>query len=242
MLKSFFSTEKQYRIFLVLCLSTLLNFALVGYRLLHTGFDFGQINEFYDLAMTRSTTFLFLVWNLFLALVPYLLSLLLPKLPKRWLAAPLLIVWLVFLPNAPYIVTDLMHLSRRTDQWLYWYDVVMVVVLAWTGCLLGATSLGIMQGIVARYLGRMASWLFVLGSAGLCGIGIYVGRFQRWNSWDVLFNPLALVRDLAAVFGQPRLDPYPWALCALFAAFVLMSYITLVAARNALTASGEQRG
>jgi len=219
------------RAFYALWCASVLAYALLAFRIGRTG----------------SWDFRWLAWNLILAWVPYGASLLAdwqrlrrPDRPWRLLAPSLL--WLAFLPNAPYIVTDLMHLTRRADQWLYWYDMVMVVALAWTGCLLGAISLGIMQGIVARYLGQAAGWLFVLGSAGLCGVGIYVGRFHRWNSWDVLLNPLALVRDMATIFRHPRLDPSPWALCALFAAFVLMSYLTLVAARSALPASGEQGG
>ncbi len=194
---------------------------------------------------TESWHFRWLAWNLILAWVPFGASLLAdwlrlrrPERPWRLLAPAAL--WLAFLPNAPYIVTDLMHLGRRDDQWLYWYDVIMVVAVAWTGCVLGAVSLGIMQGIVARYLGRAMGWLFVLASAGLCGFGIYVGRFHRWNSWDILFNPLTLLRDLATVFLHPLQYPRPWALCALFAAFVLVSYLTLVAARAALPANAER--
>ena len=80
-----------------------------------------------------------------------------------------------------------------------------------------------------------------LSSAGLCGFGIYVGRFQRWNSWDLLVNPLSLLRDLAAVFQHPMQQPRPWAMCALFAAFVLVGYLTLMATRSALPTNAETR-
>lgn len=187
-----------------------------------------------------------LVWNLFLAWVPFGASLLAdwlrlrhPERPWRLIAPAAL--WLAFLPNAPYIVTDLMHIAPRPDPWIYWYDVVTIAAVAWTGCVLGAVSLGIMQGIVARYLGRAVSWFFVLLSAGLCGFGIYVGRFQRWNSWDLLVNPLSLLRDLAAVFHHPLQQPRPWAMCALFAAFVLVGYLTLMATRSALPTNAETR-
>jgi uncharacterized membrane protein len=194
---------------------------------------------------TGSWHFRWLAWNLILAWVPYGASLLAewlrlrrPDRPWRLLAPAAL--WLAFLPNAPYIVTDLMHITHRADPWLYWYDVITLVAVAWTGCVLGAVSLGIMQGIVARYLGRVVGWLFVVASAGLCGFGIYVGRFERWNSWDLLLNPLSLLRDLATVFQHPLQQPRPWALCALFAAFVLASYLTLAAARTALPATAER--
>jgi uncharacterized membrane protein len=217
------------RAFYALCFASALVCALLAVRIERTG----------------SWHLRWLVWNLFLAWVPYGASLLADWLrvrrPERpWRVLIPAAVWLAFLPNAPYLVTELMHLTQRTDQWLYWYDVITIAALAWTGCVLGAVSLGIMQGIVARYLGRAIGWLFVLGAAGLCGFGIYVGRFQRWNSWDLLVNPLSLLRDLATVFQHPMQQPRPWALCALFAAFVLASYLTLVAARSALPAGVER--
>lgn len=173
------------------------------------------------------------VWNLFLAWVPYVASLAAALLWRGWPGRPWLLVlpglaWLAFLPNAPYLVTDFIHIRQRQGlPWLYWYDIVMMAIFAWTGCVLGAVSLGIMQRIVAGYLGRAVGWLFALGAAGLCGVGIYLGRFGRWNSWDLLLNPRALAADLLAPLRDPTAYLRPLALCALFAAFFLISYLTL---------------
>ena len=218
------------RAFYALWFASILACALLAYRIDRTG----------------SWQFRWLAWNLLLAWVPYGVSLLADWLRARRPGQPWMLIlpgalWLAFLPNAPYIVTDLMHLNQRADQWLYWYDVIMVVAFAWTGCVLGAISLGIAQGIVARHLGRLVGWLFVLVTAGLCGFGIYVGRFLRWNSWDLLTNPLTLARDLADAFRHPLQHPHPWALCALFAAFVLVGYLTLTATRTALPATIDSR-
>lgn len=218
------------RAFYALCCASVLACALLVVRVERTG----------------SWHFRWLAWNLVLAWVPYGAMLVADWLRARrprqpWLLVPPGLLWLAFLPNAPYIVTDLMHLSPRAGEWLYWYDVIMVVAFAWTGCVLGALSLGIAQGIVAHYLGRLIGWCWVLVSAGLCGFGIYVGRFLRWNSWDLLVNPLTLSRDLAAVFQHPLQHPRPWALCALFAAFVFVGYLTLAATRVALPATTEPR-
>lgn len=187
-----------------------------------------------------------LTWNLLLAWVPYLASLWADRL-HRWRAArPWWLVvpgalWLLFLPNAPYIVTDFMHVRHRPEfPLLFWYDVITLVTLAWTGCVLGAVSLGIMQRIVAGYLGRVASWLFVLGTAGLCGVGIYLGRFLRWNSWDLLIAPRARLAELIAPALNPTAYLRPLAMCALFAAFFLVCYLTL-GARAGLSGA-EERG
>lgn len=182
---------------------------------------------------------LWFTWNLLLAWVPYLAGLGTlhlwrrdPARPWRLLAPALL--WLAFLPNAPYIITDFIHVRARADlPWLYWYDMVNIALLAWTGCVLGALSLGMIQRIVASYLGRALGWLFVLGTAGLCGGGIYLGRFARWNSWDLLTNPRALVSALLPAILQPTDYLRPWALSGLFAAFFLVSYL-LLAARPSL--------
>lgn len=226
MLKSIFQTEKQYRLFLLLCLSTLLNFVLVGYRLIHTGFDFGQINEFYDLAMTRGTTFLFLIWNLFLAWIPYILSLFLPKLPNRWLAIPLLAVWLVFLPNAPYIVTDLMHIHYRSGIPL-WYDMMMIFSFAWTGLLLGFISLLNVQAFLEKNIGKRLSASIIWTAIGLCAFGVYMGRYQRWNTWDLLLQPFQLFWDVAGVVLHPFSNLGSLGLAAVMAGVLGIGYMTL---------------
>ncbi len=226
MLKSLFPTDKQYRIFQLLCLSTLLNFGLVGYRLYHTGFDFGQINSLYDFAMTRSTTFLFLGWNLFLAWIPYTLSLLLPKLPSRWLAVPLLAVWLVFLPNAPYIVTDLMHVHYRTGIPL-WFDMMMIFSFAWTGLMLGLISIMDVQFYLEKHLGKRPAAAITAGVIGLCAFGVYVGRYQRWNSWDLLHEPYQLFWDMASVLVNPMNNLGTLGLAAVMAGVLGIGYLTL---------------
>lgn len=182
-------------------------------------------------------------WNLILAWVPYAASLWAARLRRPgspWLLIAPGLLWLAFLPNAPYLVTDFMHIRPRVGMpWLFWYDMVMMAIFAWTGCVLGAVSLGIMQRIVASYLGRATGWLFVLGTAGLCGVGVYLGRFGRWNSWDLLLNPRALAFDVLGPLHDPAAALRPLAMCALFAAFFLVSYLTLSGRMGA--AGAEER-
>lgn len=185
------------------------------------------------LERTHSWGFFFLGWNLILAWIPYLASLLAGAIflhrPAGWwrTLAPSA-VWLAFFPNAPYLVTDLMHLSsRQGDPWLFWFDIVLLATFAWTGCVLGVASLRGMQALVTAIAGWAASWLFVLGATGLGGVGIYLGRFHRWNSWDLLANPGGILADVAAGLSNPATQLRPWGLCALFAAFILVCYLTL---------------
>jgi uncharacterized membrane protein len=208
--------------FYALTLSSVLAYALLTFRI----------------ARLDNPSYAWFAWNLFLAWVPYGASLLVARLAlgndaRPWRALPLVGVWLAFLPNAPYLITDFMHIRARPDMpWLFWYDLMMMAIFAWTGCILGAVSLGIMQRIVARYWGRATSWCFVLATAGLCGVGIYLGRFQRWNSWDLLLNPQLVARDLLGPLVDPLAHLRPLALSALFATFFLISYLTLAARPN----------
>jgi uncharacterized membrane protein len=184
--------------------------------------------------LSRSLTYVFLGWNLFLAWIPYVSSLwavyLHQRYPDRWwyLLLPGAF-WLIFFPNAPYIVTDFLHLRARAPIPL-WYDVGLLSVFTWTGLFLAVFSLRAMQVLVKRYLGFVASWLFVLGALGLGGFGVYIGRFLRWNSWDLLFHPRSVLTDLAIQLIDPWDYPRLVGVTLVFAALLLVCYLALTAA------------
>ncbi len=183
--------------------------------------------------LSRELTFYFLLWNLFLAWIPYVISLAISfvhrRHPRLWWLYLLLpgLLWLIFLPNAPYIVTDLWHLDERRPVPL-WYDIGMFATFAWTGCFLGIISLNQMQHIVRQLFGRAVSWLFALSTIGLCATGIYLGRFGNWNSWDLFFRPQSVLSDAIARFAQPIRSSQALGMTLLFAAFLLVCYVTLV--------------
>ncbi len=142
--------------------------------------------------ITGSPRFLFLNWNLFLAFLPWMLSTLViiyPKLQRSKLSlATLLFSWLLFFPNAPYILTDLFHLRLKTSVPV-WFDLVLILSFAWTGLLMGFMSLLDIEAVLSRW---MKSRVVALTSTALLFIGsfgIYVGRFLRWNSWDIISQP-----------------------------------------------------
>ncbi|HHM20784.1 MAG TPA: DUF1361 domain-containing protein, partial [Bacteroidetes bacterium] len=193
-MEKYFSSKKQYHIFLILCLTTLFDVVLVGYRNYHIGFNYSQIASVRDIASTRSITYMFLIWNLFLAWIPYLISLILDRLPRRWMAVPLLLVWVVFFPNAPYILTDLMHVGHHPPVPV-WYDTVLLFSFAWTGLLLGFLSLMDVQRFLEKNISKRVAGVVVWGVVGLSAFGVYLGRFQRWNSWDVVTQPYQLFMD-----------------------------------------------
>ena len=157
-------------------------------------------------AITGEARLLFLPWNLFLAWVPYALSLgawctyLRGGHTRIWLL-PLSLVWLLFLPNAPYIVTDLVHLENVPPAWTGLYTVVLAA-FAVAAVLLGLASLRIMHAILDARVGPRASWVVLAVVFVLTGIGIYVGRIVRWNSWDVFSRPELVVRSTLEAIAQ----------------------------------------
>jgi uncharacterized membrane protein len=182
----------------------------------------------------RSLTFIGLPWNLFLAWLPAASALVAYNLAKRgswlsWLMVPgCALFWLLFLPNAPYLVTDILHLQARPPVPL-WYDLLMLVAFGWTGLFLGLVSLFLMQEVIREAAGSAASWAFVLGALALSSFGIYLGRFLRWNSWDVFFNPIQLGMDVAMQIRHPLANLRTYVFSAIFAFFFLSVYLMLVA-------------
>ncbi len=224
-----FSEDRQFRQFMLLCLFTLFNFCLVGVRLYYLDFNLASIQSSEDLFLLRgTTTFLFLIWNLFLAWIPYWLSLsvapLYERSQSRLLTGGLLFVWLLFLPNAPYILTDLLHLRMRAPI-PFWYDLMLLISFAWTGLLLGIISLYEVHRFIAEQWSKLAGWFFVIICVVLSGLGVYIGRFLRWNSWDIVTQPFELMHDLLNILIEPQSFNGSGSII-IFAAFFLLSYLT----------------
>src|SRR5215510_1860816 len=172
----------------------------------------------------------FLIWNLFLAWIPFLIAYFIytVSLARKWLYVVIPIsafLWLIFFPNAPYILTDFQHLAGVWSDVPIWYDVMLLIWFAFTGLLLGMVSLFLMQEIIRREFGRWVGWGFVALVAGLSSAGIYMGRFLRWNSWDILRNPAGIALYTFERVQDPSLQSIGFT--SLFAAFFLFLYITL---------------
>lgn len=148
----------------------------------------------------RYSCFLF---NLFLAWIPLgftfaihtLRSAEIPRQRAIWACA---VAWFLFFPNAPYIVTDMVHLGGFTkiDGVPKWFDIMVIMGHAVTGLFLGCASLWAMETLVAERLGRRMGWIFSVGMLALASFGIYLGRFLRLNSWDVVFRPDRIVERM----------------------------------------------
>lgn len=178
---------------------------------------------------TGSGYYRFLITNLFLACIPLFLSTAL-RIARHWqlpwtIQLAVLSLWLLFLPNAPYILTDILHLTRASHA-PAWYDLALLLSCAGTGLLVGYLSLVDVQTIVARSIGQAWSWIFALVSLVLSGFAIYLGRFLRWNSWDVLIDPgrlFGLADGLLRPWGHVR----SLAVTLIFGVILMLGYISL---------------
>jgi len=171
-----------------------------------------------------------LIWNLFLAWIPFILAYLAHSISWRrnwlYLVIPFIaFLWLIFFPNAPYMLTDLQDLSRTATDAPLWYDVIIVVWCSWTAMLLGVVSLYLMQDIVHRTFGRFFGWAFVFIISAASSFGIYIGRFVRLNSWDILQNPAETGMNILGLVIDPsrRLAAFTF----LYTFFFLFVYLLL---------------
>ncbi len=223
--------NRDQQLFLVLVLMTAFDALLLLFRLYKMNSIPEEIPKVGTLIQYRGYTFLFLAWNLFLAWIPYLMAMLLENKAKCgkswWLLLPIFAGWLLFFPNAPYIVTDLLHLRHRPPLPL-WYDLLLIFSFAWTGLMLGFLSLLKVHRVLDKVMGKTIGWTVVLISIALTGFGVYLGRFLRWNSWDVVTQPFALLKDIGTVLSQPLLYLNTFGLAIVLTAMLLLGYFMLL--------------
>ncbi|MEK6154598.1 DUF1361 domain-containing protein [Flavobacteriaceae bacterium 3-367] len=187
---------------------------------------FGLALLLFRILLTHSLFYVFLGWNLFLAGIPYLIT--------RWIQGRnagqnshirfymAFSAWLLFLPNSPYIITDLVHLHNESSS-LVWYDLFLVFVFAVNGLILGLLSmLDMHRFLVRRYSTKMAHYLMFFVCL-LSGYGIYLGRFLRFNSWDLFTRPLRLLREMV----QTLPDPKVWLMTFAFGGFLWILFLVV---------------
>ena len=179
---------------------------------------------------TGQPLFLWLNWNLFLAFLPYAVTRWLSGAPA-WVAnRPKFVAvftgWLLLFPNAFYIITDLFHLRARLPVPL-WFDLLLILSFVWNGLLFGILSLCQMEKLIEERFSLKKEWLFLYPVMLLTAFGIFVGRYWRYNSWDVLSNPFELVQDSVYLLVHPLRHFYSWGMIFGYALFMTLLYNTL---------------
>jgi uncharacterized membrane protein len=175
---------------------------------------------------TGGRGFLFLNWNLFLAFIPWALTSLaaIRPLHKSKIKTVLLVIcWLLFFPNAPYLLTDLFYLRLKTNMPV-WYDLLLFLSFAWTGLLCGFFSLWDIEKILRRFFKPLHTTLISAVFLFIGSFGIYIGRYLRWNSWDVITEPLGLMSDISYRFINPHEHPGTWGMTIFMGLFLNILY------------------
>ncbi|HEV3250797.1 MAG TPA: DUF1361 domain-containing protein [Puia sp.] len=185
------------------------------------------------IACTGRPTFLSLIWNLFLAFVPYFITKLAASKPG-WIPGKIgfigfFLLWLVWIPNSFYILTDLFHLrDSPADRVIpLWFDLVLILSFSWNGCMLGILSVRQMEKVLLRYVTGVHTLFFLFPVMWLNAWGIYIGRYLRFNSWDVISDPFQLLVDIGEMLLHPLAYRNGWSMISCFSVLLTLMYLTI---------------
>jgi uncharacterized membrane protein len=168
-------------------------------------------------------------WNLLLATIPLLCSVAMQWATRRnrnMLNAVLSGLWILFLPNAPYILTDFLHLGSRPDLPL-WLDLAMISAFAGTGLIFCYVSLSEVQALVEQKHGPKVGWAVACGSLLLCASGIYLGRYLRLNSWNVITHPSRVIYKSVHWIGIDQTLPGILEVTLVYGIGLIVGYLAL---------------
>lgn len=179
--------------------------------------------------VNRKPTMTFLVWNLFLAFVPFIISTWMTRHARwnqyRFKFCACFLAWILFIPNSFYIITDLFHLDSFRNLPL-WYELAVILSFAWNGLLIGIISMRQMENLFEEILPAKARVLFVYPVMFLNALGIYIGRYMRFNSWDIITDPIRLARSVSDLALNPVEYRYAWAMVICFSVFMTLIFFS----------------
>lgn len=149
--------------------------------------------------LTHSIYLLFLLWNLFLAAIPYSLSTIIKtdfRLRRSNLKnLGIIIIWLLFIPNTFYLITDFVHLNP-SNLYRYIFDFALLSSFTIAGFYFGILSINTIYKQIQFFYSNTISKIFLISISYLCAFGIYIGRVLRFNSWDIICNPFSLIKSI----------------------------------------------
>jgi uncharacterized membrane protein len=175
----------------------------------------------------------FLIWNLILGLVPLglaYISFVYYFMRKRKIDIILILIiffWLLFFPNAPYIVSDFIHLKPKKGIPI-WFDILLFYSFSWNGMLSGIMSLRLIQIIIQDKFNVFIGWMIIILIMSLASFGIYLGRFYRWNSWDVLNDPIIMLQDSLKIFLKIYSNSNLFNFLSMMSLGILTAYILVI--------------
>ncbi len=172
-------------------------------------------------------TFLFLLWNFFLAGLPLIFSSIMLQMSEKGYNRNAIfglgLLWLIFLPNAPYMLTDYIHVKYGDRGYLLLdaFTLGWFAIAAFAAAVISLNDVSTL--LMKRYNGYLVS-LMILSICLLCSLGIFLGRDLRFNSWDVVTNPKALVMETVVRLSNPIADFYTWASAMVISLLLFVVY------------------
>lgn len=172
--------------------------------------------------------YVFLIWNIFLAWIPFAISKLFSTISAKakWKQAILFCGWLAFFPNALYIVTDLIHLDIESDI-PKWFDAVLVFSSSILGLMLAFVSLFRAEKYLKTIVRKKYQPAIIVSILFLGSFGVYLGRFLRWNSWDIISNPFGLLLSIGHRIIFPFSYLQTWGITVVFTILFYIIYISI---------------
>lgn len=207
-------SARQRRLAFSLFLSTCLSVSLFLLRIIGSG----------------TNRYGFMLWNLFLAFLPLVLSEWLVRRLRaspwlRWQNIVLTMCWLSLLPNSFYMITDLVHLQTSGEINIM-FDTVIMVSFIFNGLVLGYMSVYQIHRELLKRLSPKRTHVLVATVMLAVSFAIYLGRSLRWNSWDILTHPTGLLFDVSDRLIHPI--SYPEAFLTTTTFFLLLGAMYIV--------------
>lgn len=170
-----------------------------------------------------------LLWNLFLAWIPFQLSVVLTSGKKisKWASYFLLVAWLLFFPNALYIITDLIHLENSENDAPVWFDAILLFTSSITGLILAFASLYKVEIFLQGKIRNATINRLIIGCLFLGSFGVYLGRFLRCNSWDIITQPVSLLTQIIEPFILPLQHFRTWGVTVLLTCLFSLLYFSI---------------
>ena len=192
---------------------------------------------------TDSARFAFLAWNLLLSVLPlffawWLVGSVRSRGWSRWQSVVLAILWILFLPNSFYLITDFVHLRASYEIGLL-YDVALFFSFAAAGLVYGLVSLYLVHRVLLEKVSLRISWSIVGTLLMAVSFALYLGRFGRWNSWDVLFRPAGILFDVSDRFINPAAHSTTYQVTVIF--FFVIASLYWVLFESALLLEGKRK-
>ena len=149
-----------------------------------------------------ANNFQWMTINVLLAVVPLFLTALFIKENKKWVGVIIFILWLLFVPNTIYLLTDIEYLPRQFSNSNFIFDITLLLQYL-TLIILGIYTYLTSMRPIAKLIKNPN--LIIIPFNFFIAFGVAIGKIQRTESWDVIFNPTRVITDINTTLNSPAL-------------------------------------